>query len=497
MHFLGIEIGHTMTRVVALDVETAKVVASASAGHGWIEGLPDGFAEQQPGDWLKGVDEAVSAVMQELGEARRAVAGIGVTAPDGGMVVMDGDDRVVRPAKLGCDTSATREVEAIGKAFGGAPGVIELIGNPPEAGSMAAQLLWLKEHEPRHFAQAARVLTVQDFIGYWLTGEGGSSASTAATTGLFAVPERSWCQDMVDLIDPAVSGMLPAGLSATKPRGLLRPALAAKWGLDQRVIVAPGLGSRAAALFALGIANPREVVADLSADGSLTALSEDPAIDFLGEGEVGCDVVGNGFTRMELRNVVAAPEMVRRHYGWSMAEFEKHLAGAPVGADGLLFLPYLRGESVPRMPDAHGVLHGITLNNFTPGNLARAAAEGVALGFGYAMSRLRDVGIEPTELRLTRDPGAAGGALLADVCGLPVVTVSGGGGAILGAAMQAAAVFFHEQGEKLGFDEIAGYVVFVDEDSRRQPDPGRQAFYEELLAKQQYLAETLHGGGFL
>ncbi|GAA5483831.1 xylulokinase [Haloferula sargassicola] len=497
MHFLGIEIGHTMTRAMALDLESAGTAALASVGHPETEGLPEGFAEVDPGVWLGSVDQAVREVLEKLGDARGSVVAIGVTAADGGMVVLDGGDHVIRPAKLGSDQSARRQAEMIGREFGGMPGVIELIGNAPDAGSMAAQLLWLRDHEPRHFQKAARVLTPQDFIGYWLTGEDGSSASSAATTGLFSVPGRSWCREMAEWIDPAVGKMLPVGLAATSPRGKLRSALSAAWGLDEGVLVAPGLGARAAALFASGAARPGEVVADLSADGALAAVSEDPLVDFLGEGVVGCDVSGRGFTRMALRNIVAAPELVRRHYGWSKSEFETKIANAPAGAEGLMFLPYLRGEEVPRLPEAQGAIQGITLNNFTPGNLARAATEGVALSFAYAMSRLRDIGLEPVELRLVHDPGPTGGALLADACGLPTLTVKGVGGALLGSAMQAAAVYFHDQGEELGFDEIAGYVVTANEESRIQPDPGRQEFYADLLARQQYLVETLHAGGFL
>jgi xylulokinase len=139
----------------------------------------------------------------------------------------------------------------------------------------------------------------------------------------------------------------------------------------------------------------------------------------------------------------------------------------------------------------------MTLDNYTPANLARAAAEGVALGFGYAMSRLNDIGFESGEVRLTRDIGATAGQMLADVFGAPVVCVTGGGGALPGAAMQAAVAYFEERGEDLGFDEIAGYVVATNEATRRTPDAGRHSFYEDLLSRQQYLAETLHESGFL
>lgn len=486
-----------MTRVMVLDVETAGVTASASAPHSWLEGLPDGVREQDPAGWLWAVDHAVREVLEELGEQRSSVAGISVTAPPDGVVVLDQDDRVVRPVKRGGDVAAKEESQEILQAFGGTPGMIELTGNPLGDDSMAAQVRWLKKHEPRHFDRARRLMSVPDFVGYWLSGEPGTSASTASTTGWFEVPGRAWSRNLVEFVAPEAAAMLPPGLSPLQPRGILRKSLADSWGLSEGVWIGPGLSSQAAEIFAAGISLPEEMIADLSGHGYLASLTEGTRVDYRGEGRVGCDVAGQGFTRMPMRNVVAAPEMVRRHNGWSAADFEKALAETPAGSDGLLLLPYLRGESVPDLPGAQGLLHGITMNNLTPGNLARAAAEGVALGFAYGVSRLQDLGFVPMEVRLTRNPGAAGGQLLADAMGVPVVAVAGGGGALMGAAMQAAAVWFREQGEPLGFDEIAGYMVQVDESSRRTPDPARHELYQELMGRQQYLAETLRGGGFM
>jgi xylulokinase len=497
MHFLGIEIGHTATRVVALDLEAAIVAAEATAAHAWVEGLPDGYREQDPASWIAAADLAMRQVLEVLGSARSGVAGIGITAPTGGMVVLDENNRIVRPAKLGIDRSAQRQADEIARTFGGAPGLIELCGNPIAAGSLAAQCLWLKQHEPYHFQRAARLMTPQDFIGYWLTGEAGMEAGTAATTGLFNVPQRKWSAELLEFIDTRVFDMLPPGLPPLQPRGHLRPALCHSWGLPESVVVAPGSGAAALAALAAGAAGNGAVVADLSADGSLSAVSDRPAVDFQGEAAILCDASGRWLTRLGMANAVAALELVRRHYGWSSAEMERALDGTTAGADGLLFLPYLRGEATPRLPDASGVLHGITLDNFTPGNLARASAEGLALGFGYAFSRLKDLGFEPAGVRMSRDAGPAFHQLMADVFGVPVASVAVSGGPLLGAAMQAAVVYFRLNGESLGFDEIAGYIVTMDESTRRDPDPQRHEFYQQLLARQQYLVETLHAGGFL
>ena len=497
MYFLGIEIGHAATRVVALDLEAATVAAEAVAAHAWVEGLPEGYREQDPASWIAAADQAMRQCLETLGDGRGGVSGIGVTAPSGGMVVLDEGNRIIRPAKLGIDRSAQRQADEIGRAFGGAPGLIELAGNAVEAGSLAAQALWLKQHEPYHFQRATRLMTPQDFIGYWLTGEAGTEAGSAATTGLFNVPQRRWSAELLEFVDTRLYDMMPPGISPLQPRGQLRPALCRAWGLPESVIVAPGSGAAALAALAVGAAADGAVVADLSADGSLSAISDRPAVDFRGEAATLCDASGRWLARLGMANAVAALELVRRHYGWSAAQFEHSLAATSAGADGLLFLPYLRGEATPRLPDASGVLHGITLDNFTPGNLARASAEGLALGFGYGFSRLRDLGFEPAGVRVARDAGPAFQQLLADVFGVPVAAVAGTGGPLLGAAMQAAVVYFRLNGESLGFDEIAGYIVTVDDSTRRDPDPERHEFYQSLLARQQYLVETLHAGGFL
>ncbi len=497
MYFLGIEIGHAATRVVALDLEAATVAAEAVTAHAWIEGLPDGYREQDPAGWIAAVDRGVRETLEKLGDAHAGVAGIGVTAPAGGMVVLDEGNRIVRPAKLGGDRSAARQVEEIGRAFGGSPGLIELAGNALDVSSLAAQCLWLKQHEPYHFQRASRILPAQDFIGYWLTGESGTEAGSAAVTGLFDVPARKWCGDLAGFIDGRLEEMLPPLISPAQPRGFLRPALCGAWGLPEGVLVAPGSSAPALSALAVGAATDGAVVADLSADGSLAALSGKPVVDFRGEAAALCDASGRWMARMAMANAVTSREFVRRHYGWSAAEFEHEMERAEPGANGLLFLPYLCGETTPRLPDGCGVLHGITPGNFTPGNFARAAAEGLALGFGFAFSRLCDLGFEPGGVRVARDAGPAFQQLLADVFGVPVVAVAGAGGPLLGAAMQAAVVYFRQNGETLGFDEIASYIVTVDEATRREPDPARHEFYQELLARQQYLVETLHSGGFI
>ena len=142
------------------------------------------------------------------------------------------------------------------------------------------------------------------------------------------------------------------------------------------------------------------VAVELGATGVIVGVGTPPVIDYRGEITSLCNATGSWLGLATTTNAAVAPEVLRRHYGWTAEQFEAMVASVSPGADGLLLLPYFTAESIPRLPDGTGVLHGMTAENFTPAHMARAAAEGVALGLGYAMSRLRDLGFDPPEIRL-------------------------------------------------------------------------------------------------
>ena len=499
MHFLGIEIGHSGTRAVALDLEAAVIRAEAWVPHDWIEGLPAGYREQNPAQWIDAVDRAVRQSLAALDGEKDRVAAIGVAGPRRGLVMLDEGNRIIRPAKLAGDLSVKRQADEIARAFGGVPGLIELAGQAPGVDSAAAECLWLKQHEPYHFQRATSILTAQDFIAYWLTGERATEPGSASCTGLFDIRSRTWAAGLLDFIDPGLASRLPPIRPSGEPRGLLRPALAREWGLSELVQVGAGGASPTLAALAAGCVVDGTVAVELGASGVLAGVGTAPVIDYRGEITPLCSSTGSWIGLASTSNAAVAPELLRRHYGWSAEQFDAMVASVSPGSEGLLLLPYFNGESIPRLPDGTGVLHGITPANFTPAHMARATAEGVALGFGYAMSRLRDLGFDPPEIRLL-GPGVVSPVmrqLLADVFGAPVVPVSSHQGAAVGAAMQAAVGFFHQCGESLGFEEIASYLVAGDEASRCDPDPEAHELYQEMMSRQQYLVDTLHPAGFL
>jgi xylulokinase len=499
MQFIGIEIGHGGTRAVVLDLETAAIRAEAWSPHDWIEGLPAGYREQNPAQWIDAVDRAVRQCLAAAGTRKEEVASIGIAGPLRGLVLLDEANRIIRPAKLAGDISVKRQADEIARAFGGAPGLIELAGQAPGVESAAAECLWLKHHEPYHFQRAAHFLTAQDFVAYWLTGERATEAGSASATGLLDIRSRTWSAELLDFIDPSLTLKLPPLLSSDQPRGLLRPALAREWGLSESVQVGAGSGSPMLAALAAGCVADGSVVLELGSTAMLVGAGNSPVIDFRGEITPLCSATGAWLGLANTANAAVAPEVLRRHYGWSAAQFEAMVASVSPGADGLLLLPYFTGETIPRLPDGTGVLHGMTPENFTPAHMARAAAEGVALGMGYAMSRLRELGFEPPEIRLL-GPAASSPVtrrLMADAFGAPVVPVSSRQGAAVGAAMQAAVAFFHQCGESLGFEEITSYLVAGDPEARCDPDPQTHELYQEMISRQQYLVDTLHPAGFI
>ena len=460
--------------------------------------MPEGYREQDPAKWIEAVDLAVRQCIAKLGDQKDQVAAIGVAGPQRGLVLLDSANRIVRPSKLAGDTSVKRQADEIARAFGGAPGLLELSGQSPGVDSAAAECLWLKQHEPYHYQRASSLLTAQDFISYWLSGERSTEAGSASCTGLFDIRTRAWSKELMDFIDPEMAALLPPVAASDQPRGLLRPGLAREWGLSDQVQIGAGGGAPMMAALAAGCVTPGTVAVELGNMGVIAGISDQPVIDLRGEISPLCNATGGWLGLGTTGNVAIAPELLRRHYGWATDDFERMMSSVSPGADGLLMLPYFTGEIMPRLPEGTGVLHGITPGNFTPAHLARAAAEGVALGLGYAMSRLTDLGFDPPEIRLL-GPGSSPvmRQLLADVFGVPVAPVSSRQGAAVGAAMQAAVAFFNQSGEPLGFEEIATYLVSGDPGLRCNPDEQAHELYQELMSRQQYLVDTLHPAGFL
>jgi xylulokinase len=499
MIFLGIDSGTQSTKTIAFDLDTGRVLGSAQRTYDLIPGLPPGHLEQHPEDWIQAVRETIGQVLQELGDRRGEVAGIGVSGQQHGLVVLDAEGEPIRPAKLWCDTSTVEECAELEAAAGGRNELIAMTGNVMLPGYTAPKLLWLKKNEPANFRRIRTVLLPHDYINFWLTGEKHMEYGDASGTALMNVKERTWCRKLVHAIDPSVEGFLPPLGSSRKPAGLLRDTLRKEFNLSTDVVVSAGGGDNMMGAIGTGNVAPGVVTVSLGTSGTIYAFSEKPVIDPQGEVAAFCDSTDHWLPLVCTMNVTVATEQVRRLFGWSHEDLEKAAASAPAGAGGLLFLPYLNGERTPNLPAGTGVFHGLTTQNMTREPMARAVMEGVTLGLAYGLRRFRELGLAPSEIRLTGggSKSALWRQIAANIFQTETVCLQTAEGAALGAALQAAATWMEVDGQGGSLAGLTAKAVQCESSTRCSPDKKTGALYEELLDRQVDLSRRLHTAGYL
>ena len=496
MYFLGVDSNVRCTVVAALDLELATVVAEGRSGHELISGQPEGTREQDPAGWISALDAAVRQCLSRLGEGRSRVAGIGVSAQSQGIVALDNGNRILRPAKLRGDTSMLSESEEISQAFGGPPGMIELTGNVVGTDGAPAFLHWLKKKERPRFEAMETIMTPHDFLNYWLTGVKRMEFGDASISGLMDVRKREWSQPMLDFIDARLVDCLPPLCSSQGAQGLLREDLVASWGLSGDILVSSGGGTAMVEAVGAGNVSSGGVTVRLGHQGRVSGVSSEPIVDPRGEVNCFCDSTDQWMPTVATSRATDPLEMVSNTFGWTSRKLEQAVEVAPCGAGGLMFLP-LADASENGEPTSF--LHGMTRQNYNPMNLARSAAEGVALEFGHNLERIMELGFEPKQIHVAGDwsRSRVWRQLVSNVFGLPVAAVKGGEGAALGAALQSAVTFFAESGENLSYQEIAAYAAEPAEGSRCEPNVGEHEQYREILSRRQFLSESLRGSALV
>ena len=489
--YLGIDSGTQSTKAVALDLESGKILAQARAPHALIAGLPTGHMEQDPQGWTAALDAVIAEVCAKID--RSQVRGIGVSGQQHGFVPLDDQDRVIRPAKLWCDTSTEKECELLTKKLGGPKAVLRATGLPFLPGYTAPKILWLKRHEPANYQRLRRVLLPHDYLNLYLTGNAVMEHGDASGTALLDVRRRKWSPAAINATDRRLADWLPPLRGPQESAGTLRPALARAYGLSAEVIVSMGGGDNMMGAIGTGNVSPGVVTASLGTSGTIYAFSRQPVVDPAGEIAAFCSSTGGWLPLLCTMNVTRVTESIRQLFQLDHAAFDAAVTRAPAGADGLLLVPYFNGERTPHVPRGTGVLYGLNETTLTPAHLARAAMEGVTLGLNYGLRRLSTLGMKPKEIRLTGGGArsAAWRQLAADVFGVPVVAMAEDEGAALGGALQAAWCDARERGDNASLPTLAARCVAVNPSTRCEPDKKHSALYKGLQAKQDALSLSL------
>jgi xylulokinase len=395
-----------------------------------------GWSEQAPDDWWR----ATALVVEQLKAAAEVeLVGLGLSGQMHGSVFLDVEGRPIRRALLWNDARTGAEVAEI-EGRVGRKDVIEITGNRASAGFQAPKLLWLRANEPEAAAKVATLLLPKDYVRYRLTGEIATDPSDASGTLLLDITTRHWSAAMLEALGIDES-LLPDIVECADVSGRISVEGAAATGLREGLPVVGG-GDNACAAIGAGLIRPGLGLCSLGTSGTLMVHSDRPPIDPEGGLNTFCDCVPGGY---HLMGVILSA-------GASLAWFRDRLAagdldtlfqqaeGLPVGAEGLLFLPYLAGVRSPHAdPRARGGWLGLTLAHDRP-HLLRAVLEGVGFAFADCLLRMHQLGVTPEALTLV-----GGGSrshlwrrILASQLALPLRGLEEQESAAVGAAMLAA-----------------------------------------------------------
>jgi xylulokinase len=419
----GVDSSTSATKVEVRDLDTGQVVGGGSSPHPPTQ---PPRSEQHPSAWWGAFEDAWA----QAGDLD--VAAISVAGQQHGMVALDDDRRVIRPAKLWNDTESAPEAAwLIDRLPGGRQAWADACGLVPVASFTITKLAWLHRHEPEAWGRLAHVVLPHDWLTLELTGRLVTDRGDASGTGYWSAASGTYRRDLLALVDPGRdwSGIVPTVLGPLEAAGEWNGAL-----------VGPGTGDNMAGALGVGL-RPGDVVVSIGTSGTVYGVSDEPTADASGIVAGFADATGRHLPLVCTLNATKVTDAVRRLLGVDHGELDRlALAGAP-GAGGLTLLPYLDGERTPDRPDATGVLAGLR-SDVGREQLGRAAVEGVVCGLLDGLDAL--AAFAPTGGQLIVVGGGARSRayrrVLADLSGREVLVPHVREQVATGACVQAAAV---------------------------------------------------------
>jgi xylulokinase len=426
---LGVDSSTQATKLELRDATTGHLEASARGPHPAVH---PPRSEQDPGAWWS----ALGGAGAELGRPRIAALAIG--GQQHGMVVLDADGAVVRPAKLWNDTESASDAVALVERLG-AEAWSRAVGLVPLASYTVTKLAWLRRCEPQAWSRLARVVLPHDWLNLRCTGSAATDRGDASGTGYWSPASGEWRPDVLELIDDRRdwARCLPQVMAPAEPVG---PLVGEARDLFGPAIVGPGTGDNMAAALGLGVA-PGDVAVSVGTSGTVYAVSDTPVADPTGAVAGFADATGRFLPLVCTLNAAKVLDTVAALLAVDHDRLDELALGAPAGAHGLTLLPYLDGERTPNRPDATGTLAGLRTSH-DRADLARAAVEGVVHGLLDGLDALEAQGITVGGRLVLTGGGARSRAVrkaLADLSGRVVEVHAFAEMVARGAAVQAAA----------------------------------------------------------
>lgn len=380
--YIGLDLGTSGLKGILID-EDQNVLAEASAPL-MVQRPHEGWSEQNPADWI-GAAEAVMDALSVHGLG--AVRGIGLSGQMHGATLVDAADEVIRPCILWNDTRSAVEAAELD----GDPMFRRITGNIVFPGFTAPKLAWVRTHEPQNWARVAKVLLPKDYLRLWLSGEHVAEMSDAAGTSWLDTGARDWSDDLL-----AATGLtrenMPHLVEGSAVSGNLRSALAARWGLPARVVIAGGGGDNAASGVGVGVVRAGEAFVSLGTSGVLFAANDGYQPSPETAVHTFCHALPNTWHQM---GVILSATDALNWYAGLVGQTAVALTGGlgALQAPGKpLFLPYLGGERTPLNDAAiRGAFLGLEHATDTAA-ATRAVLEGVTFAFRDCRDALASTG---------------------------------------------------------------------------------------------------------
>ncbi|MEA3326430.1 MAG: xylulokinase [Chloroflexota bacterium] len=440
---LGIDISTTGAKAILIN-DQGDVLETAT--HTYPLSAPKPlWSEQEPEDWWEATQASIRQLLIQTQIDPKSIHAIGLTGQMHGLVLLDKEDQVLRPAILWNDQRTGKACERLTEIIS-LRKLISITGNPAMTGFTAPKIIWVKENEPQVYRQIAHILLPKDYIRFKLSGVRAIDCADASGTSLFDISKRTWSKEILSglEIDPT---WLPSVYEGTEITGVISPAGAQATGLAINTPIVGGGGDQAAQAVGVGAVEPGIVAITLGTSGVVFAPTGEPLIDPEGRLHAMCHSLppsdDQGWHLMGV--MLSAAGSLR----WFRDTFSPEVSYTKLiepagsispGSDGVLFMPYLTGERCPYAdPLARGGFIGLTVRHGMA-HITRAVLEGVAFGLRDNLALLKDTGVQSIQQIRISGGGVKSPLwrqIIADVLNVDLVSVNTMEGACYGAALLA------------------------------------------------------------
>ena len=447
-YVIGVDLGTSGTKTVLFD-EVGTVIASHTVEYPLYQ-EKNGWAEQDPIDWYDATITTIKAVLEKSRIDSADIKGIGLSGQMHGLVMLDKNFNVLRKSIIWCDQRTGKECEELTEIVG-AEKVIEITANPVLTGFTASKIRWVMKNEPDVFEKCRYILLPKDYVRYMLTGELATEVSDASGMQLLDVPNRKWSKTMLDALN-VTEDMLGKVYESPEVTGEVTQKVADLTGLKKGTIVVGGAGDNAAAAVGTGVVTNGKAFTTIGTSGVVFAHTSEVTIDAKGRVHTFCCAVPNCWHVMGVtQSAGLSLKWFRDNFATSEKEtaklmgvdeyhlMDKEAEKIKIGADRLLYLPYLMGERTPHLdPNARGMFFGLSAMH-TKSHLLRAVLEGVAYSLRDCVEVFKEMNISVDDMMACGGGGTSPlwRQMLADLYACPVKTVASKEGPALGVGILA------------------------------------------------------------